>query len=441
MLDINGDSAGTVQQSFPTTPGNAYSLNLHYSNNPRTPPRAAKFWSVNQHILGDGGPSIQENVTHHGATPDNMEWQSFSGSFVADGPLTTLRLQSLQTGSAGIYFDTISVVSDKPQAISINRSRGIYVQDFDADLGPDGGATGASLPAGWRTHADRQIDTNITAAFPQVEVDNQTYNVGQPFGGTDRTLATGSTNRLQQNALELAAEIANHDMRACECNSTSKLGEPKQKPLRPEERLLYSVTLDIWQDNWFRPLVELNDGEPITTGKTLSSGFLDGNRAENRTSLDRGIVETDVPQSAFTSVLYFNGSDQGDTAGYIYGLDNLILRTLPPGDANGDGVVDQRDIVQLLARDRYGVGVADVVWEEGDFDHDDDFDQMDIVAVLGKRSVFDRPLCRHDGSRRILCRTWERATCPSPKPPGVILLVLGASAFVAFQRQIGPWRR
>ena len=52
-----------------------------------------------------------------------------------------------------------------------------------------------------------------------------------------------------------------------------------------------------------------------------------------------------------------------------------------PGDANGDGQFDQRDLVSVLQRGKYLTGQpAD--WSEGDWNADGVFDQLDLVAAL-----------------------------------------------------------
>jgi hypothetical protein len=51
------------------------------------------------------------------------------------------------------------------------------------------------------------------------------------------------------------------------------------------------------------------------------------------------------------------------------------------GDSNGDGVFDQSDIQNVLARGKYLTGEPSG-WEDGDWDGDGDFDQLDVVFAL-----------------------------------------------------------
>jgi hypothetical protein len=52
-----------------------------------------------------------------------------------------------------------------------------------------------------------------------------------------------------------------------------------------------------------------------------------------------------------------------------------------PGDANGDGVFDQLDIVRLLRAGKYLTGEP-ATFDEGDFNGDGVFDRLDFIATL-----------------------------------------------------------
>ena len=61
--------------------------------------------------------------------------------------------------------------------------------------------------------------------------------------------------------------------------------------------------------------------------------------------------------------------------------DASTLPTLQPGDANGDNVFNQHDIVQALQGGKY-LTDQPATWSEGDWNRDGRFDQLDIVAAL-----------------------------------------------------------
>lgn len=111
MLDINGSSAGTIEQSFATVIGHTYTLQLFYSNNPN-PSFAEPSYTADVSLRGASGFLLNQVLTHSGATPENMSYLPFTANFVADSSTTTLTLASLQTGFNGVYFDTVSVVPE-----------------------------------------------------------------------------------------------------------------------------------------------------------------------------------------------------------------------------------------------------------------------------------------------------------------------------------------
>jgi choice-of-anchor C domain-containing protein len=116
MIDINGLGPGTIQQSFPTIPGASYLLELYYSNNPN-PAGAQPSFSASVAAIGNGTLFLQ-TLVHSGATEANMNWLPYTRAFVANSATTTLRLQSSQGGTNGIYFDTVSVIPE-PSTITL----------------------------------------------------------------------------------------------------------------------------------------------------------------------------------------------------------------------------------------------------------------------------------------------------------------------------------
>lgn len=114
MIDINGSRAGTIEQSFPTVPGNRYRLEAFYSNNPN-PASAQPSYSARIGLIGTT-QLLNALVAHSGATEVDMNWLRFAHSFVADSPTTKLVLSSAQGGFNGIYFDSVSVIPEPTHA-------------------------------------------------------------------------------------------------------------------------------------------------------------------------------------------------------------------------------------------------------------------------------------------------------------------------------------
>ncbi len=69
-------------------------------------------------------------------------------------------------------------------------------------------------------------------------------------------------------------------------------------------------------------------------------------------------------------------------------VQNLVGSVLPksnaglrPGDADGDGIFGQLDIVRVLQSAKYMTGLA-ATWSDGDWTGDGVFDQVDLVLAL-----------------------------------------------------------
>jgi hypothetical protein len=116
LLDINGLSAGTIEQTFATTSGASYLLELYYSNNPN-PSSGQPSYSASVSVIGSG-TIFSQTLVHGGATVENMNWLRFARGFEANSATTTVRLQSSSSGFNGIFFDTVSVVPE-PSAMSL----------------------------------------------------------------------------------------------------------------------------------------------------------------------------------------------------------------------------------------------------------------------------------------------------------------------------------
>jgi choice-of-anchor C domain-containing protein len=129
-LDLDGNSAGTITQSFATTVGKTYSLDFYYSDNPYGPGAAATV-SVSDSSL------IPLLITHSDATYGSLNWQYVHESFVATSTSATLAFTSNDSPSntTGILLDNVSVAS-VPEPSSITQ------------LGL--GGIGLALIVGWR---------------------------------------------------------------------------------------------------------------------------------------------------------------------------------------------------------------------------------------------------------------------------------------------------
>ncbi len=125
MMEVNGSSAGTIQQTFPTLVGHSYTLALFYSNNPN-PAEAQPSYAAEVSVQG-ASVLVDQILTHAGATTANMNYLPFSATFEADSTTTTLILASRQSGFNGVYFDTVSVVPEPSSWLMLAMGAGVLL--------------------------------------------------------------------------------------------------------------------------------------------------------------------------------------------------------------------------------------------------------------------------------------------------------------------------
>ena len=112
-LDLIGEGgAGSISQSFSTVLNQVYTLTFSYSHNifggssDGAPPFSADF------SVGDlSGPLLDDSVSHSSGTTNDLDWKTYTGSFVGTGVSETLNFTNTSptTGNAGIFLDAISV--------------------------------------------------------------------------------------------------------------------------------------------------------------------------------------------------------------------------------------------------------------------------------------------------------------------------------------------
>ncbi len=106
-LDLNGVSAGTIEQPFATVPGQLYQLLFDYANNPDRPARMATATVT----VSGAGTLLSRVIAHAGSTPRDMRYTRFLATFLADSATTTLQFRSTTHGSHGIVLDAVSVTA------------------------------------------------------------------------------------------------------------------------------------------------------------------------------------------------------------------------------------------------------------------------------------------------------------------------------------------
>ena len=105
-LDLVGQGGtGGISQALTLTPGDIYNLTFAYSNNGFSPNEST---SASASFMIDG---LSGTLFHSTATSTNLDWQIFSGNFVATGA-DTLSFTNLTGGpNEGILLDAVSVAA------------------------------------------------------------------------------------------------------------------------------------------------------------------------------------------------------------------------------------------------------------------------------------------------------------------------------------------
>jgi len=261
-----------------------------------------------------------------------------------------------------------------PTSISLSGGGETYRQDFDADLGPSGAAD-TVLPAGWSASVDRADYSSISQNFPPAEVVSGTYNVGE---GDDRALAPATAIDDENVEVSVQFEITESDARAWRVLAdleTWAIGSDTLEPLG----MSYDITLE-----YDGGIVPLGTPSKALEKTVVGTEIRDGNAAANRISFDSGIVEQAINVGSLVN-LRFNAREgfvPFPSRQTIVGVDNVVVRALAPGDADGNGVVDVADLLTLLGGQKFNQGAGGVTWAQGDFNADDQFNTGDLLAML-----------------------------------------------------------
>jgi hypothetical protein len=116
-LDLDGTSAGALQQTFATIPGQTYDLTFAYSNHVNAVSTSAAV------SVMDSASQVElsTTVTHSGASrAGGLNWTVFNQNFVADTAASTLSFSSLDAANStnGMLLDAVSVTA-VPEPLSL----------------------------------------------------------------------------------------------------------------------------------------------------------------------------------------------------------------------------------------------------------------------------------------------------------------------------------
>ena len=112
-LDLTGDVAGMIEQTFATEAGLSYTLSFQYANN------TGALGTVEARVTVTGDdPLLRAIISHSDSTREDMDYQLFSDTFIADSSSATLRFESFSGGGSGIALDSVSVIPE-PGSIAL----------------------------------------------------------------------------------------------------------------------------------------------------------------------------------------------------------------------------------------------------------------------------------------------------------------------------------
>lgn len=103
-LDLDGDSAGTISQTFATTPGTTYTVSYALAGNPAAGPTVKTG-----EVLIDGVDAQDFSFDITGKTYTDMGYVSQQFTFQATRPSTTLAFMSTTPGAWGPVLDNIQL--------------------------------------------------------------------------------------------------------------------------------------------------------------------------------------------------------------------------------------------------------------------------------------------------------------------------------------------
>jgi choice-of-anchor C domain-containing protein len=112
-IDLNGVSPATIQQTFATNPGTTYVLTFAYACNADVVDVDHSVFTGIGHLTITGASTLLDTtVSHSGSSRANMNYEIFSGNFVANSSSTTLQFQDVSnSGNHGLVLDNVSVNS------------------------------------------------------------------------------------------------------------------------------------------------------------------------------------------------------------------------------------------------------------------------------------------------------------------------------------------
>ena len=253
-------------------------------------------------------------------------------------------------------FDIFEVPILPFERASLQVGLDTYEENFDDALGGNGSSIGTVLPTGWAQSENGVVlENTATQTFPVgASVRPGVYNAGAE-GSLDRTLASnlqtiqllGDVTGADASSFRLKFDVEAWDAR----DGVEIGGRIVGGPDNPGEAA-FKVSVEVDSGDGFAPLADFGT---VTTGPTLQpvfGGIVNGNSDANRISFDSGIVGAMIPSGSTLRVRWSPDTER-QTAGWLFGINNVSLGLLESvdsaGDFNKDGVLTAADVDLLTA--------------------------------------------------------------------------------------------
>jgi subtilisin-like proprotein convertase family protein len=133
-LDLNGFGPGAIATNFTTVVGQQYLLSFAYTKNPSTENPGYPYFIASANIDITGQPTLElDTPATMRNSYDDLNWQHAAIAFTATSTTTTLQFSSLNSGSGGMFLDTVKVT----ECAAFNGFEGAAAGDYVAGVNPN----------------------------------------------------------------------------------------------------------------------------------------------------------------------------------------------------------------------------------------------------------------------------------------------------------------
>jgi len=213
-LDLNGNAAGSVSQTFDTVAGASYAVSFSLSGNPDAGPTA----KVVRVSASGGSPASQDftfDTAAKGNTKEDMKWESDTFTFTASGTSTTLTFASQVEGAFGPALDKVSIEETLPAATHT--------------ITASAGANGSIAPSGAVVVDDGDDQTFAITPNSGYKIDEVLVDGSDVGEVSSYTFNDVNANHTISASFELKGEGRDNDKDACKDGGWKNFSNPSFK--------------------------------------------------------------------------------------------------------------------------------------------------------------------------------------------------------------------